>query len=44
MTYLADTSFVFAMADKDDRNHWAARGFYLTTEELMLLPIPVLPE
>lgn len=44
MTALLDTSFLFALTDKTDRNHQRVLDVGQRTNEQLVLPIPVLPE
>jgi uncharacterized protein len=43
-TALLDTSFLYALADSNDRNHDRVRQVAQSLSESLLLPIPVLPE
>ena len=44
MTAILDTSFLFALADRSDRNHNRVLSIAQTTNEPLILPIVVLPE
>lgn len=44
MTAIFDTSFLFALADRSDRNHQRVLGFTQTVNEVLLLPVVILPE
>ena len=44
MTAILDTSFLFALADKSDRNHKRVSTFAQSIDEPLILPVAVLPE
>jgi uncharacterized protein len=44
MTAILDTSFLFALADKSDRNHQRVFTVAQNENEALILPIVVLPE
>lgn len=44
MTAILDTSFLFALADRSDRNHDRVLDIAKTIGEPLLLPSVVLPE
>ena len=44
MSYLADTSFLLAVFSRTDKNHRAARSFYVANQEPVLFPSPALTE
>lgn len=44
MTFILDTSFLFALADQSDRNHDRVLAVVQTINEPLLLPSVVLPE
>jgi uncharacterized protein len=44
MTAVLDTSFLFALADRSDRNHDRVLAVAQTISEPLLLPVAVLPE
>lgn len=44
MTAILDTSFLFALTDKSDRNHVAVLKVAQTLSDRLILPIVVLPE
>jgi uncharacterized protein len=44
MTAILDTSFLFALADRSDRNHERVLSIAQTINEPLILPIVVLPE
>lgn len=44
MTAILDTSFLFALADRSDRNHDRVLDIAKTIDEPLLLPTVVLPE
>jgi uncharacterized protein len=44
MTAILDTSFLFALADQGDRNHQRVLAVAESENELLVLPVVVLPE
>ena len=44
MTAILDTSFLFALTDKSDRNHQRVMATIQTVAEDLILPVVVLPE
>ena len=44
MTAILDTSFLFALADKSDRNHQRVLTVAQSLNETLVLPVVVLPE
>jgi len=44
MTAILDTSFLFALADQSDRNHQQALDLAQQTNEVLVLPVVVIPE
>lgn len=44
MTAILDTSFLFALTDRDDRNHKKVLATIQNVDEALILPIVVLPE
>ena len=44
MTAILDTSFLFAITDKSDRNHKNVSSFAQSIDEQLILPVVVLPE
>ncbi|WP_199247982.1 type II toxin-antitoxin system VapC family toxin [[Phormidium] sp. ETS-05] len=44
MTAILDTSFLFALTDRSDRNHQRVLIFAQNTNEPLVLPVVVLPE
>jgi predicted nucleic acid-binding protein len=44
MTAIVDTSFLFALADLKDANHQRAVDMAAGMDDLLMLPITVLPE
>jgi uncharacterized protein len=44
MTAILDTSFLFALTDKSDRNHQKVLAVAQNTNESLVLPVVVLPE
>jgi hypothetical protein len=44
MTAILDTSFLFALTDKSDRNHQRVLTIAQNTSEQLVLPVVVLPE
>jgi uncharacterized protein len=44
MTAILDTSFLFALTDKSDRNHQRVLAVAQSVNEALVLPIVVLPE
>jgi len=44
MTAIVDTSFLFALADSRDANHQRAVDIAAVIDDLLILPITVLPE
>ena len=44
MTAILDTSFLFALTDKGDRNHRRVLAVAQSTNETLVLPVVVLPE
>ncbi|MDY6783506.1 MAG: PIN domain-containing protein [Cyanobacteriota bacterium] len=44
MTVIIDTSFLFALTDRSDRNHTRVLEVVQGVDELLLLPAAVLPE
>ncbi len=44
MTAMLDTSFLFALTDRDDRNHEKASDLAKRSRTNLVLPIAVLPE
>jgi hypothetical protein len=44
MTAILDTSFLFALTDQSDRNHWRVLAVAQSVDEPMVLPVVVLPE
>jgi predicted nucleic acid-binding protein len=44
MTVVIDTSFLFALTDRSDRNHQRVLAIAQSTNETLVLPLVVLPE
>lgn len=44
MTAILDTSFLFALTDKSDRNHQRVLAVAQSSNEALVLPVVVLPE
>ena len=44
MTAVLDTSFLFALSDRGDRNHERVLALAQSTNEVLVLPVVVLPE
>jgi uncharacterized protein len=44
MTAILDTSFLFALTDRSDRNHGRVLAVAQSVNERLILPVPVLPE
>lgn len=44
MAFIIDTSVLYALADKRDRYHQAAKKYLSQNEEPLILPGPVIPE
>jgi uncharacterized protein len=44
MTAILDTSFLFALTDKSDRNHQKVLAIAQSTSDKLVLPVAVLPE
>jgi uncharacterized protein len=44
MTAVLDTSFLFALTDKSDRNHQKVLAIAQSTSDKLVLPVAVLPE
>lgn len=44
MTAILDTSFLFALTDQSDRNHQRVLAVAQSTNEILVLPMVVLPE
>lgn len=44
MTAILDTSFLFALTDRSDRNHNNVLSVAQISNETLVLPVPVLPE
>jgi uncharacterized protein len=44
MTVIADTSFVYGLLDREDKNHSRCRAYYLHINERVLIPAVALTE
>lgn len=44
MTAILDTSFLFTLTDRSDRNHQRVLGVAQRSNELLVLPVVVIPE
>ena len=44
MTAILDTSFLFALTDRSDRNHERVLAVAQSSNEILVLPVAVLPE
>lgn len=44
MTAILDTSFLFALTDRSDRNHKRVLAVAQSVSETLILPVAVLPE